>query len=786
MQFKGESYHEILQRLRTQVEQSAVIFSQIAGDQITAKMPVRKPIFDEADRQNFSQLLYKTTSIRTVIAELEDSSDLRVEQTYQRLTIIIGIFALMLAISTILTSIHLGRLIIKRLAALYEGAKIIAAGNLNFRISDQGSDEFTDLAKLINSMTDNLQTFTQQLETEISERKVLDDNRKEALNLLQKIASRVPGVVYQYLLRPDGSSCFPYSSEAIREIYRVSPEDVREDASQVFNKIYPEDMEGLLSSILKSAQDFSPWQYEYRVEFSDGTVNWLYGSGIPEKEFDGAVLWHGFISNINERKQVEQALQIEGEKNRALLRNASDGIHILDEEGNVIEASDSFCAMLGYQRSEVIGKNISLWDLKFSGSEGALALGKMFQQQNRSQFETRHRRKNGSWYDVEVSYSPLMQEGKTVLFNSSRDITERKRTEKMLRENEINSQAMLNNELIGIVKIKNRCIQWANPAFEKMLGYQNGELDGTPTRQNYLTAEAYETLGALAYPVLRQGKIFRSEIEHRRKDGRVIWVALSGSILNPETGESLWGFLETTDRVMFEQELKRSNDELEQFSYAISHDLRQPLRMISSYLQLIKMSLNEKLDPENREHFKFAIDGAQRLDKMLVGLLEYSRVSRRSNPCTWVESRALVDEAVMFLQPAIEEAQAKLDISGLWPRVWVSRDEIERLFLNLIGNAVKYRVAGTLPKICIVSEIRGNQWHLTVTDNGIGINPAQLGRLFQVFQRLHTHASYEGNGIGLALCRRIVEHHGGRIWAESAGEGQGSTFFIELIQDKQE
>jgi len=272
-------------------------------------------------------------------------------------------------------------------------------------------------------------------------------------------------------------------------------------------------------------------------------------------------------------------------------------------------------------------------------------------------------------------------------------------------------------------------------------------------------------------------------------DGQIKWVREQAEFVFDDAGRLSAGVgtvQDITPQMLVEQELKRSNAELEQFSYAISHDMRQPLRMISSYLQLLEKGLAGQLDSDKLEYFHFAIDGAQRLDRMLVALLDYSRVGRKGEPPQWIASRALLDEALRFLQPAIAEAQAEVTIGGDWPQICVSRDEITRLIQNLIGNAVKYRVAGRPPEIAVFSETVGDEWRLDITDNGVGILPDQAHRLFQVFQRLHTRAAFDGTGIGLALCRKIVEHHGGRIVAESPGEGQGSTFRVSLpIQRKE-
>ncbi|MCF8167029.1 MAG: PAS domain S-box protein, partial [Rhodoferax sp.] len=229
-----------------------------------------------------------------------------------------------------------------------------------------------------------------------------------------------------------------------------------------------------------------------------------------------------------------------------------------------------------------------------------------------------------------------------------------------------------------------------------------------------------------------------------------------------------------------EQELRRSNRELEQFSYSISHDMRQPLRMISSYLQLLQIKLGDALDSEHREYFGFAIDGAKRLDTMLLGLLEMSRVGRLGEPAVQVDTRSVLDQALQFLQPLVAEARATIEIEGVWPHLLARPDELLRLMQNLIGNALKFRLTERPPRVLIRSSVDEALWRLDVHDNGVGIAPHQTHRLFQVFQRLQSRARFEGTGIGLALCRKIAEQHGGRIWVESAGEGQGSQFSVEI------
>lgn len=229
-----------------------------------------------------------------------------------------------------------------------------------------------------------------------------------------------------------------------------------------------------------------------------------------------------------------------------------------------------------------------------------------------------------------------------------------------------------------------------------------------------------------------------------------------------------------------ESELQRSNKELEQFAYAISHDMRQPLRMISGHIDLLKRSLSGRLDEDESESMRFAIDGAKRMDNMIVSLLNYSRVGRKTDPMSWHASREDLDEAIAFLAPDIDGSGALIEVAGEWPRIYASRDEITRLLQNLLGNAIKYRLPEMIPELKIDSACITNNWHVRICDNGIGIIPDQQHRLFQVFSRLHAHNGYEGSGIGLALCRKIVEHHKGRIGVESAGSGKGSCFWFEI------
>ena len=225
------------------------------------------------------------------------------------------------------------------------------------------------------------------------------------------------------------------------------------------------------------------------------------------------------------------------------------------------------------------------------------------------------------------------------------------------------------------------------------------------------------------------------------------------------------------------EELDRSNKELAQFAYVASHDLQEPLRMVSSYTQLLSRRYKGKLDSDADEFIAFAVDGASRMQTLINDLLAYSRVGTRRQEFEPTECEAAFDQALANLKTAIEECHAVVTRDPL-PTVLADRMQIGQLFQNLIGNAVKYR--GTEPPQVHVSAKRsGSEWVFSVRDNGIGIDPQFAERIFVVFQRLHTRDEYPGTGIGLAICKRIVERHGGRIWVESE-IGRGCTFYFTL------
>lgn len=286
--------------------------------------------------------------------------------------------------------------------------------------------------------------------------------------------------------------------------------------------------------------------------------------------------------------------------------------------------------------------------------------------------------------------------------------------------------------------------------------------------------------------VLRSGEpVYDAEGKITRPEGNQIWLSVNGAPLSDPSGEItaiVFAFEDITERKQLEktlketiEELERSNDRLREFTYAASHDLQEPLRMVSSYLRLLENRYKDDLDADAQEFIEFAVNGADRMREMVNDLLAYARVEQDDQEFEPVDCEVLVERVLTDLQVQIEESNAEIVTESL-PTVEGDHQQLEQLFQNLVSNALKYNDAA--PRVEITAEQRGNHWEFSVADNGIGIDPEHADQIFEAFQRLH-HEEYSGTGVGLSLCQKIVENHGGNIWVESQ-PGEGSTFSFTL------
>jgi len=364
------------------------------------------------------------------------------------------------------------------------------------------------------------------------------------------------------------------------------------------------------------------------------------------------------------------------------------------------------------------------------------------------------------------------------------DITQRKHAEQaqllLAAIVESTDDAIISKSLDGII------LSW-NAAAQRLLGYTAAEIIGRPITV-LLPPEHLEEEEQIQALLRRGDRWEHLETVRVAKDGRRIDVSITASPLKDSQGHVVGAskiMRDITQRKQAEQalartaeELARSNKDLAQFAYVASHDLQEPLRMVTGYMQLIEKRYKAKLEPEAVEFLAFAVDGATRMSRLITDLLDYSRVNTRGRPLEPVDMQEVMERALRNLEAAIAESGAVITHDPL-PTVPGDASQLTQLLQNLIGNAIKFRATDRPPRICIGAEKKDDDWVFSVKDNGIGIEAQYAEKIFMIFQRLHSRAEYPGTGIGLAICKRIVERHGGRIWVQSE-PGKGATFFFTI------
>ncbi|MFZ4626242.1 MAG: PAS domain-containing protein, partial [Rhodoferax sp.] len=459
--------------------------------------------------------------------------------------------------------------------------------------------------------------------------------------------------------------------------------------------------------------------------------------------------------DISAIKAAEQQLVAQSQRLANILWGTGVGTWEWNVQTGETRFNQRWAEMMGYTLDELAPVSIATWmklthpdDLAASDA----ALQKHFAgERDHYECESRMRHKDGHWIWVldRGRVNTWSADGKPLWMAGTHwEITERKVAEEAWRHGELRLKEAQRMAMIGHweLDLVSGRLTWSEQIFRIF------EIDSQQFGASYeafLAAIHPQDRDAVNAAYLRSLQTREPySIEHRLlfADGRIKQVQEQCETSFDASGRPLRSIgtvqditeRKQTEQVLLQQTeaLARSNAELEQFAFVVSHDLRQPLRMVNSYLQLLERALASQLDDNTREMMHYATDGAKRMDQMLMSLLEYSRVGRKGEPLLPLASREAVDEALRFLAPAIHEAQATVRLSGDWPQVIASPDEFTRLWQNLIGNAVKYRAPDRAPQIDITVAPQGDGWRFCIADNGIGIDPAQFDRLFKVFQRL--------------------------------------------------
>lgn len=513
--------------------------------------------------------------------------------------------------------------------------------------------------------------------------------------------------------------------------------------------------------------------FQNRYRCKDDSYRYLMWRATPDTEKG---LIYAVARDVTDEKLADQRMQ-------AVVDNATAVIFMKDTAGRYLLVNRLFEEIFHVKREEVVGR----MDGDIFPEAMALAFRSNDQQVLEAkvplQFEELAPHDGVPHTYVSVKFPIFDAAGRTsAVCGIATDITERKRSEQAIRDREARLQAVMDTALDAIIIMdENRVVLSFNAAAERMFGYPAEEVLGLNLKmlmEELFLSEQDDYVRRFLEKGEKDVIGKRHEVRGRRKDGTEFPCELSVSELVSGERCLFTGMIhDITDQKRAELELRRSNEDLEQFAYVASHDLKEPLRMISSYLQIIEKRYGGKFDEEGREFFSFAMGGARRLRDLIEDLLEYSRVGTRSKPLAPTDSGSLLEEVCADLQLSISECGARITHDEL-PVVMADAGQLRQVFQNLLSNALKFRSVEP-PEIHIGVVRKWKEWRFSVKDNGIGITSDHHDRIFVIFQRLHGRERYDGTGIGLAICKKIIERHGGRIWLESS-PGRGTTFYFTL------
>lgn len=506
-------------------------------------------------------------------------------------------------------------------------------------------------------------------------------------------------------------------------------------------------------------------------------------------------LLFSIVHDVTDRYAAEEKLRAASRYARSLIEASLDSLVTIDAEGKILDVNTAAETVTGVHRDKLIGSDFCDY---FTDAEKARAGYRLvFTQNQLTDYPLAIRHTSGRI--TEVLYNATIyrdEEGNVAgVFAAARDITARKLAEEKLRASEERMRLFFERQIVGMA-ITSPQKGWVqvNDQLCRMLGYSREEISRMTWAELTYPDDLAKDVAQFERLLAQEIDEYSLEKRFIRKDGDVVYTDLSVGCVRNGDGSAAYVLAlmaDISERKRVEaqimaanrqlaaqaRQLEGVNAELKQFAYAASHDLRAPLRTVMSYLSLIVRKLGPDIDNETREFIGFATDGAKRMDAMIVGLLDYSRTGRHDTPFEPVALEDVVQESLENLRVSIQEVGAGVVVAPGLPTVTGDRTELVRLFQNLLSNAVKYRVSDRTVEVSVGWRDAGSEWVVWVKDNGIGIDPAESGRVFEIFRRLVSASKYEGCGIGLAICSKVAEHHGGRIWLESVPD-EGSTFLV--------
>lgn len=481
-----------------------------------------------------------------------------------------------------------------------------------------------------------------------------------------------------------------------------------------------------------------------------------------------------------------------GDYMQAVMNTVLDGLIIIDHQGIIRNFNPSAEKVFGYEDAEVIGKNVKmlmpepyhsghdgyLHNYLTTGDKKVIGIGR----------EVSGRRKDGSVFPMELGVNEMQLDGARMFVGTVRDISARKEAEEALRLSEERYHLAVQGLSVGIWDwdIATNGLYWS-PRFREVIQFAENELeDHYDEWESRLHPADREAVVSMLNGHLQKQGPYDAEYRLRRRDGTYAWIHAKGQAVWDAQGNPVrmvgsieditWRKHAEVERESMIAKLTESNSELERFAYICSHDLQEPLRMITNFSERLEKYLGTALDDKARHYLKYVTDGAGQARQLIGDVLNYARVDHETERLVNIQSEKTLTGVLRDLSTRIEETGASVTHDPL-PEVCMQPTHLRQILQNLVGNALKF--CGETPEVHISAIQEGMMWCFSVRDNGIGIAEEHMQKIFSIFQRLHNRERYPGTGIGLALCKKLVQKYGGRIWVESE-VGKGSVFYFTL------
>lgn len=638
------------------------------------------------------------------------------------------------------------------------------------------------LAQTVRLRAKEIESLNQKLHDETIEAKQVEKVLIESEHKFQLITENIKETVFVY----DMNRKLQYVNSAFEVLTGYTTKELHK--GDFINYIHPDDEARITQLWERLFQGKSFSGEEFRIVTKDGQTKWYLSSWNPlinkEKKQVGVL---GTGLDITERKRVEETLRESEMKFRSVVESANDAIILVNDSGNIISCNKGTQAIFGYTQEELLDKpldfliseqhrnNIRLGWFKLTGSKHSI-IGRTV--------ELRGLRKNGSEFPLELSLADWKIGEGAFYSGIIRDITERKRTEGKLYE--IN--AALENAVDGIsfLDMQGRYLS-VNRAYASIFGCNVNEMIGMEWQKTVHPNDLEREVNAHK-EMLKSGKV-KFESRGFRKDGSTFHQEVT-IIKNIDKNGQLKGHYrfvrDVTERKMAEErqaqllkELESANQELNDFAYIVSHDLKAPLRAIGSLANWILTDYADKFDKEGKEQMDLLLSRVKRMHDLIEGILQYSRAGRIREEKLEVNLNELVPGVIDMIAPP---ENVEIKIENELPTILCERIRIQQVFQNLLTNAIKFmdKPKGKIKIGCVEDN---GYWRFSIADNGPGIEEKHFAKIFQIFQTLSPRDEFESTGIGLSVVKKIIEMYGGKVWVESK-VGYGSTFFFTLPMEE--